>query len=225
SLAASAGLIAFTVNRYKVSKPDEYLVRTGLGITDIKISKQGWQFPFQLYKFVKMQPTNYSFDLQAMSSEKLEFVLPGVFTIGPKDDPEALKKYVKLLLMDNESSAQIDTLIRGILEGEMRSRSAQMTIEQIFNDRKVFKELLTDGVQEELDQFGLKIYNANVQELKDSVGSEYFKHMKQKKRSQAENSAKVDISEAKKAGDTGEKAREAETRQKVAMFEADTVKL
>lgn len=31
-----------------------------------------------------MQPHNYTFELQAMTSEKMEFTLPGVFTIGPK---------------------------------------------------------------------------------------------------------------------------------------------
>ncbi len=36
------------------------------------------------YAFLNMQPHNYTFELQAMTNEKMEFTLPGVFTIGPK---------------------------------------------------------------------------------------------------------------------------------------------
>ncbi|QKF94097.1 flotillin domain-containing protein [Fadolivirus algeromassiliense] len=219
---AIGGAVAFTMNRYRISKPDEYLVRTGLGIRDMTVSKQGYQWPFQTYQFIKMHPTNYGFDLQAMSSEKMEFVLPGVFTIGPKDDLEAIKKYVRFLRSD-QNQTQIDTLVKGILEGETRIQSAQMTIEQIFNDRKAFKEVLIKNVQDELDQFGLQIYNANIKELQDSAGSEYFSFLRQKKRSEAENRAKVDVAEAKKTGDIGQKEREAVTRQQVAQFEAATV--
>ena len=51
-VGAAAGLaalpaVAWLASRYRVSRPDQYLVRTGLGIPDIKISKQGFQWPFQ----------------------------------------------------------------------------------------------------------------------------------------------------------------------------------
>jgi len=234
SLTASAvpiiGASAFVYNRYRVSRPDEYLVRTGLFIEDMEIGKQGFQWPFQTYKYISMHPVNYTFELQAMSIEKMEFVLPGVFTIGPKDDISSLMKYVKLLPTSDdrdrdqpEQKSRIDALIKGVLEGETRSLAAQMKIEEIFNDRKAFKEILIKNVQNEMDQFGLQIYNANVKEMTDSVGSEYFSFLRQKKRSEAENRAKVDVSEAKKVGDIGQKEREATTRQQVAAFEAETV--
>lgn len=218
---------AFAAYRYRISQPDEYLVRTGLAIKDIKVSKQGFQWPFQTYKFIEMHPVNYTFELQAMSIEKMEFVLPGVFTIGPKDDPESIKRYVKLLPTSadhpDENKNRIDVLVKGVLEGETRILAAQMTIEEIFNDRKAFKEVLIKNVQNEMDQFGLQIYNANIKEMTDSAGSEYFSFLRQKKRSEAENRAKVDVSEAKKVGDIGQKEREAMTRQQVAAFEAETV--
>ncbi len=209
---------AFVYDRYHISKPNQYLVKTGLGIKDVHISKQGLQYPFQTARFIDMNPINYSFELHAMSSEKMEFVLPSVFTIGPKDDVESLKKYVKLL-----SNADLTLLIKGILEGETRIQSAQMTIEQIFCDRKTFKEILINEVQSELDQFGLMIYNANIKELQDAVGSEYFEFIRQKKRSEAENISKVNIAEANKNGNIGSKEREALTRQQVANYEAQTI--
>lgn len=36
--------------------------------------------------YIELTPKSYTFVLHAMSKEKMEFVLPCVFTIGPKDD-------------------------------------------------------------------------------------------------------------------------------------------
>eukprot|EP01126_Amoeba_proteus_P007321 TRINITY_DN12627_c0_g1_i5.p1 TRINITY_DN12627_c0_g1~~TRINITY_DN12627_c0_g1_i5.p1 ORF type:complete len:478 (-),score=103.81 TRINITY_DN12627_c0_g1_i5:25-1458(-) len=224
---SAVGLIGtYTFFNYRVSKPNEYLIRTGLGISDISVKKKGISWPLQTYKFVNMNPTNFSFELHAMSTEKMEFVLPGVFTIGPKDSPEAIEKFAKLLLAsgsEEEVLVNMNALVKGILEGETRLESAQMTIEKIFNDRKAFKEILVKNVQKELDQFGLYIYNANIKELQDSEGSEYFAFLRQKKRSEAENKAKVDVAEAQKTGDIGKKERECATRIQVAQLEAETI--
>lgn len=56
----------FAVLRYKVSKPDQYIVKTGLGVKDIDISKKTIQWPFQKCQFIEMNPRNYHFDLHAM---------------------------------------------------------------------------------------------------------------------------------------------------------------
>lgn len=82
ALGLPLALAAYAAMFYRVSKPNEYLVRTGLGIRDISVSKKGVQWPLQTYKYVNMNPTNFAFELHAMSTEKMEFVLPGVFTIG-----------------------------------------------------------------------------------------------------------------------------------------------
>lgn len=80
-------------DRYRISGANQYLIRTGLGIADMKVSKKGFQLPFQKYEFINMNPRNYEFNLHSMSSEKIEFELPGVFTIGPQDDPKSLINY------------------------------------------------------------------------------------------------------------------------------------
>lgn len=228
SIISGLAIFMFGANRYKISKPDEYLVRTGLGIKDINISKQGFRWPFQKCKFIDMHPKNYSFNLNAMSNEKINFILPGIFTIGPKNDKDALTKYVRILenvdKHDDQTIKTIDTIILGILEGEVRTLSSSMSMEELFSDRKSFKEKILKEIQEELDQVGLWIYNANIKELQDSEDSKYFFNIRQKKLSEAENNAKIHISEAKKIGDIGQKSREAETRQQLAQFESETVK-
>lgn len=217
--------LSWLATRYKISKPHQYLVRTGLGIKDIKVTKTGFQWPFQKISYIDMNPRNFTFNLHAMSSEKLPFVLPGVFTIGPNNENQELVKYARTLANAESGADSIHNIILGILEGDTRTLSSQMTMEEIFNDRKAFKDKIIKSVQEELKQFGLLIYNANIKELQDAPESKYFGYLMQKRLSQAENTAKVDVAEAKKNGDIGGKHRETETRQKVAIYESDTVKL
>lgn len=78
-----------------------------------------------------------------------------------------------------------------------------MTMEEIFKERQVFKDLVIKNVQSELDQFGLKIYNANVKELQDTAGSEYFKFLSRKAHEGASNQAKVDVANACMMGEIG----------------------
>ena len=49
ALVIGSGL--FLAARYKVSKPEQFLVRTGLGIKDMSISRTGIVFPFQDCKY------------------------------------------------------------------------------------------------------------------------------------------------------------------------------
>jgi len=112
-----------------------------------------------------------------MTAEKLEFNLPAVFTIGPKDDQSSLERYAKLLAANDKNSDHVKELVRGIIEGETRVIAAAMTMEEIFQERRGFKDQVIKNVQAELGQFGLFIYNANVKQLQDTQGSEYFAYM------------------------------------------------
>ncbi|KAK4149471.1 Flotillin-like protein 1 [Chaetomidium leptoderma] len=68
---------------YRIAAPDEYLAITGMGIKSIKITKAAWVWPFQRCMRFSVQPHDYAVNLQAMTKEKLQFLLPVVFTIGP----------------------------------------------------------------------------------------------------------------------------------------------
>ncbi len=78
--------------------------------------------------------------------------------------------------------------------------SASLLIEEIFAGRTQFKKEIVQNVQKQLDQYGLQIYNANIEELKDSDTSNYFKSLSQKIKSEAENRAKVEVAEQNKKG-------------------------
>jgi flotillin len=98
-----------------------------------------------------------------------------------------------------------------------------MSLEEIFKDRVSFKKGIIDGIQIELDQFGLKVFNANIKELEDAHGSEYFSYMRQKTRSLAENEAKINIADANNKGAIGQAQKESETRITTANITSRTI--
>ncbi|GMP95953.1 hypothetical protein CsSME_00044806 [Camellia sinensis var. sinensis] len=157
-----------------------------------------------------------------MSAEKLPFILPAVFTIGPKVDcEESMLKYAKLISPHDKLSNHVTELVQGVIEGETRVLAASMTMEQIFKGTKEFKKEVFDKVQLELDQFGLHIYNANVKQLVDVRGHEYFSYLGQKTQMEAANRARIDVAEAKMKGEIGSKQREGLTTQNAAKIDAE----
>uniref|UniRef100_A0A5B6YMX6 Flotillin-like n=1 Tax=Davidia involucrata TaxID=16924 RepID=A0A5B6YMX6_DAVIN len=208
---------------YRVASPSEYLVITGVGIIDIKIAKKAWILPGQSCTVFDVSPVNYTFEVQAMSAEKLPFVLPAVFTIGPRlEDEASLLKYAKLISPHDKLSNHVKELVQGIIEGETRVLSASMTMEEVFKGTKQFKQEVFEKVQLELNQFGLLIYNANVKQLVDVPGHEYFSYLGQKTQMEAANQAKIDVSEARMKGEIGSKLREGQTLQNAAKIDAET---
>lgn len=90
--------------------------------------------PFQRVTKISVTPFDFSMTLHAMTSEKLSFSLPAVFTIGPKDSPDSLTKYAVLLTGNSDGQTapskkgiiapgrnHVQEIIKGIIEGETRS--------------------------------------------------------------------------------------------------------
>ncbi|KAL2832893.1 hypothetical protein BDW59DRAFT_138851 [Aspergillus cavernicola] len=227
--------------RYAIADPSEYLVLTGAGIADIEICKKTWVMPWQRCARISVMPFDFSLNLQAMTLEKLQFALPAVFTIGPDNDMAALKKYA--LLLSGDAGTQhapkptdttlhtpatrnhVQDIVKGIIEGETRVIVSSMTMEEIFKERQVFKSKVISNVQNELAQFGLKIYNANVKELQDTKGSEYFATLSRKAHEGALNQAKIDVAEARMRGEIGEAEKKGRTKQEISKIDADTAVL
>jgi flotillin len=62
-----------------------------------------------------------------------------------------LTKFARLLTTDKKN---MEELILGIVEGETRLIAASLTMEEIFKDRKLFKETVIENIAAELAQFG-----------------------------------------------------------------------
>ncbi|KAF2101456.1 flotillin domain-containing protein [Rhizodiscina lignyota] len=226
---------------YHVAEPNSYLVITGAGIEKVLIKKKALVYPFQKVTKISITPFDFSMNLQAMTIEKLKFSLPAVFTIGPDDSLDSLQKYAILLTGEADGTKAVTTasgavavgsgrshvqdIVKGIIEGETRSIVSTMTMEELFKERKVFKDKVIHNVQSELDQFGLRIYNANVKELQDTPGSEYFAFLSRKAHEGALNQAKVDVADARMRGEIGEAEKLGRTKQEIAKINAATAVL
>ena len=220
---------------YHVADANSYLVITGGGIEGIKIVRKAFIYPWQKYSTISISPFDFEITLQAMTIEKLQFSLPAVFTIGPEDVHDQLLKYAKILTGrpdENDVKRQATTgrnhvqdIVKGIIEGETRVLVSGMTMEEIFKERQVFKTNVIKNVQTELDHFGLKIYNANVKELQDTPGSEYFKFLSRKAHEGASNQAKVDVANACMMGEIGEAEKRGKTKQEISKIDAETAVL
>jgi flotillin len=66
-----------------------------------------------------------------------------------------------------------------------------MTMNELFAERQMFRDKVIRNVQSEVDQFGLRIYNANVKELQDCANMNYFEQLSKKAHEGAINQAKV----------------------------------
>ncbi|OCL04772.1 hypothetical protein AOQ84DRAFT_399911 [Glonium stellatum] len=227
---------------YHVAEPNSYLVITGAGIETVIIKKKAFVYPFQKVSKISITPFDFSMSLQAMTVEKLKFSLPAVFTIGPADNLDSLTKYAVLLTGESDGRPtaaaskgvvavaaagrnHVQDIVKGIIEGETRSIVSTMTMEELFRERQVFKGKVIQQVQSELDQFGLCIYNANVKELQDTPGSEYFAFLSRKAHEGALNQAKVDVADARMRGEVGEAEKQGKTKQEVAKIHAATAVL
>ncbi|KAK2017040.1 SPFH domain/Band 7 family protein [Colletotrichum eremochloae] len=246
---------------YNVAAPDEYLAITGMSVKAVKITKAAWVWPFQRCMRFSVQPHDYAMNLQAMTKEKLQFLLPVVFTVGPdvnqrganathqsghsvasnhdddddhghvssdrrEDRGDSLMKYAMLLADSGQkkdgSMLHLENIVKGIIEGEVRVLVSSMTMEEIFTEREVFKRRIFKNIQSELDQFGLKIYNANVKELKDAPNSNYFESLSRKAHEGATNQARIDVAEAQLRGNVGESQRKGEQEREIAKIYAET---
>lgn len=84
---------------------------------------------------------------------------------------------------------------------------------------------MIENVQNELAQFGLRIYNANVKELQDTPGSEYFAFLSRKAHEGASNQARIDVAEARMRGEIGEASKRGLSKQEISKIDAETAVL
>ena len=89
---------------YYTTGPTQHLANTGCGIRNIKLAKKAFIWPLQKCIRFDVIPVDYNFQVEAMSSEKLPFILPIVFTMGPMVEEENLILYARLLSAHDKNS-------------------------------------------------------------------------------------------------------------------------
>lgn len=208
--------------RYRTARPDEYIIKSGLGVGQEAILKNTFQWPFQRVTTISLAPRNYSFDLHMISKDLVPFTLPVVFTIGPFDpavDVDSFRRYASKMSAMTEK--ELHEVVLGIIHGQTRLYAAGLTVIEMFGDRDSFKQHVQERIGKELLGLGLNVFNGNVAEMRDVEGNAYFSSLKQKAISSAVNDARIEVATAKKRGDTGESANAVEAKVRMAEIKKD----
>lgn len=217
---AIVGFGGFAAFRYKISSPSEYIVKTGLGISEISIRKKTMVWPFQRYRKMSIAPITFPIEVDAMSEQRIPFRMPSVWTIGPKNEMEPLENYAKLLI-DKGSDGMQET-VEGVIQGETRVLTANLDLNVLFSDREKFKNEVVVRINDVLGPFGLVVYNANIAELADlDHENKYFAEQKKRALQKVNQEARVSVAEAMKDGETGEREHQTQTRIKVAWLDRE----
>jgi flotillin len=210
---------------FRVAGPSEFLAITGTGIKEIKIAKKAWVFAGQVCICFDISPESYRFQVQAISSDNVTFMLPAVLTIGPcTDDMASLVKYARLISSQDKNSDKehVKEIVKGVIEGETRLVAANMTLGTIFHEPKMFNKAVLEHVQKEMNQFGLHIYNANIRQLTDERGVGFISNAGLKMQQERANQAKVEVAEETMKGDMGVKTREGHMTQFASKVDTET---
>jgi flotillin len=155
-----------------------------------------------------------------MSSERIPFKLPLVVTVGPNtEDHNALERFAEKL--SQQDVGALHDLVRDIVAGQSRIITAGMSADELFHERDSFKRKVSDGVEETLRELGLKVFNANLEELTDEPGSLYFQEQRKRALSGVHADARVFVAHAETKGEIGSKQQETERRKQAAALEAE----
>lgn len=244
------GMGKFIISTYKVCSADQILVKTGklFGAKEGEVAQvfhggATFVIPFiQQYATLSVSPFTVDVNLQkALTKENIRVNLPSNFTLRISVDPAIMPNAARSLIsLDDEA---ISAQAYEIIVGQFRAVVANMTINQINQDREQFLNLVEQNVNTELNKIGIEIVNVNITDIKDEAG--YLDALGKKAVTEAKQKAEIDIANAEKDGSIGvneaqkereievsrrqtEKATgiaetEAERRKQVAMIEATTL--
>lgn len=185
ALLAIAGIAAFAIllvvrNVLYVSGPNEVLIFSGFYKTKTADGKEmgyrflkgGRAFRIPLFETVdRMDLTNMIIELQvkgAYSRGGIPLNVLGVANIKvPGEEPlihNALERFL------GKTRAEIMEIARETLEGNLRGVLAQLTPEQVNQDKEAFAERLTEEAEHDLSNIGLVLDTLKIQNVTDEVG-------------------------------------------------------
>jgi flotillin len=225
-IAGSAAVTLFCIacyHRYHVANPHEYLVKTGMGIPNMSVSKSTFQFPFQRIKRVSMLPLSPNIELHMMTAERIPFKLPMSINLVPFDPLMCRDSFIKYVtLMDADPDKEKKAV--SVIETQTRIRASRLKATDIVSDKDIFRKTITEDIAEDLKMnYGIHLLNIGVEEISDSQNDKFFEQLKQRSLADAKASAQVSISAAQRDEDVGKKERESDSRIRTVELETIAV--
>ncbi len=208
-------LFAYLGSRYKVAGANEALIRSGRatplggGDAGLKVVRgQGIVVLPLFHKIGKLKLTARQINVNladAVSRQGIKVAVQGVatFKIGAAD--ESIRNAAERVLDAQEE--QVDSIVKNVLEGSLRSIVGTLTIEELNLDRQKFQQAVQDAAKGDLSTSGLQIDSFTIQAIRDESG--YMDLIGQQETARRERDARM----AKATADQEAAVREAEANQ------------
>ncbi|HKW71200.1 MAG TPA: SPFH domain-containing protein [Candidatus Dormibacteraeota bacterium] len=218
-------LIAFVAGRYHVAGANEALIVAGSrgakvrdergqtvsarGDKGVKVVVGGGTFVLPLVNRVgKLKLTARQIAVQltdAVTSQGIKVQVQGVATFKIGRDVESLRNAAERFL--DAKPEQVDSIVKNVLEGSLRSIVGTLTIEELIRDRQKLLQQVQDAAKGDLATSGLQIDAFTIQSFSDE--SQYIELLGQQSVATVSRDARM----AKAATDQDAAVREAEAQQ------------
>ena len=215
----------------RICRPNEMLVVTGSqsnkGSQGVKgyrvVANGGWTFVKPILETARrMDVTLLPVVVEvsnAYSNGGTPLNIQAIANVKVSTDPEVRNNAIERFL--GRDSKEIVQVAKENLEGNLRSVLAQLTPEQVNEDRLRFAERIADDVGEDLRRLGMQLDTLKIQSVFDDV--DYLNSISRRRVAQIVRDA--EIAEAEAIGEAERKEAEMEEIAEVVRTEAETVVL
>jgi len=207
-------VVAYLGSRYKVAGANEALIVSGRrergpgGEQGLKVVRgQGVIVLPLVNKVGRLHLSARQINVQlsdAVTKQGIKVAVQGVATVKIGSDEESIRAAAERFL---EREDQIDSIVKNVLEGSLRSIVGTLTVEELNYDRAKFQQEVQSAARSDLATSGLTIDNFTIQAIRDEVG--YMDLIGQQETARRERDARM----AKAQADQEAAVREAEAQQ------------
>src|SRR5687767_6032174 len=141
----------------------------------------------------------------AVTSQGIKVAVQGVATFKIGADNESIQNAAERFLEARDE--EVDSIVKNVLEGSLRSIVGTLTVEELNLDRQKFQQAVQDAAKGDLATSGLQIDSFTIQAIRDESG--YMELIGQQETARRERDARM----AKAAADQEAAVREAEAEQ------------
>jgi flotillin len=218
-------LVFYVASRYRVANANEALIVAGsrgakvrdekgqlmvpAGDKGVKVVVGGGTFVMPLvHRVGRLKLTVRQIDVvlgDAVTSQGIKVKVQGVATFKIGRDVESLRNAAERFL--DARDEHVDSIVKNVLEGSLRSIVGRLTIEELIMDRQKLQQEVQDAAKGDLSSSGLLIDAFTIQSISDESG--YVDLLGAQKLAVVEKDARM----AKAAADQLASVREAEAEQ------------
>ncbi|CAN5467119.1 flotillin family protein [soil metagenome] len=208
-------IVSYIGSRYKVAGANEALVVSGQrdrspdGHRNLKVVRGGGVIVLPLvHKVGRLKLTARQINVNladAVTRQGIKVAVQGVATFKIGADAESIRNAAERVMEARDE--EVDSIVKNVLEGSLRSIVGTLTVEELNLDRQKFQQAVQDAAKGDLATSGLQIDSFTIQAIRDESG--YMDLIGQQETARRERDARM----AKAAADQEAAVREAEAEQ------------